>query len=336
VPATVPDASPSARAGFAAVEFNSLNHSTSYNSSGGAIGVTHSSAGLYTVTFFGQSGFVGGDVQVSTLSPVGTCSVDSWGVSAGDLNIGVDCYNLSGALNDEDFSVLATQPLAAPHAPAGVLDYDWVYTSHGVLTGIYQFNSSHRRNSVRHLGTGRYLVSMPGPGTVGATKGTVKVTAYGAGPGGCQVVSWRTVSTGELVGVACFGLGGVPGDRDFTIAYARGNNLMGQNGKETANALAVGTRTLYQPTVQFDSRPGARVSVLHLDRGIYEVIYVGTNPTGHFNGGLGDAQLTAVGTTYRHCGIALAPSHTPIAIVTCLDGHGNRVNTAFTAQVVFN
>jgi hypothetical protein len=249
--------------------------------------------------------------------------------------VNVDCYDLSGTLSDENFSVLATQPNARPHAPAGVFDYDWVHNSH-VLVGIYQYNSSRRKNSVRHPATGRYLVSMPGPGVAGASKGTVKVTAYGPGPGACQVVSWRTVSTGEQIGVACFGPGGIPGNRDFTIAYARGNNLMGQNGKETANALAAGSRTLYQPAVQFDSKAGARVSVLHLDRGIYEVIFVGTNPTGHFLGGLGDAQVTAVGSTSRHCGIALAPSHTPIAIVTCLDGHGHQVNTAFTAQVVFN
>jgi hypothetical protein len=78
VAATVPDASPSARAGFAAVALNSLDHSTSYNSSGGAIGLIHTpSSGLYTVTFGGQSGFIGGDVQVSTQSAVGTCSVES-------------------------------------------------------------------------------------------------------------------------------------------------------------------------------------------------------------------------------------------------------------------
>lgn len=330
---TVPDRSPSAMAGFAAVSSGgTVDHFTSYNSAGGAVAVSHPSTGLYNV-FFDNLAFPGGDVQVSDLDGVGTCAVNSWGESGPNLVATVNCYNATGAASDEAFDVLVTQPHGRP---AGVLDYDWVYHNNGNLVGGYQYNSAHRTNSVKNPSTGLYIVTMPGVPVSGASKGTVKVSAYGPGAGSCQVVTSRTTRIGEQIEVACFTASGVRQDRDFTVAYARGNNLMGQNGKLDANATAAGARALYQPAVQFDSKAGARVSVAHLDRGVYELLFVGTTPTHHFSGGFGDLQITTVGSAFRKCGIALIPTHTPFALLACVNASGSPVNTSFIVQLVFN
>jgi hypothetical protein len=331
---TIPDRNPSAQAGFAAVNFDgTLDRSTDYNSTGTWVAVGHTThSGQYLVTF-GNLAFPGGDAQVSAVDGGYACVVVGWGESGSDLEVGVTCYNWSGIATDAAFYVLVTQPHSRP---AGVLDYDWVNRASGTLSGVFQYNSSHRRNSVRHLGTGRYVVTMPGPGVSGANKGTVKVSPYGSGPGNCQVASWHTTSAGQQIGVACFAVGGAPMDREFTIVYARGNNLMGQNGKEDANALAVGPKSLYQPAVQFDSKRGARVSVVHLDKGIYEVLFIGSTPTHHFSGGSGNIQITAVGAAPRYCGIALGPSHNPLGIVSCFSATGHLADTGFVAQLVFN
>jgi hypothetical protein len=326
---TIPQRSPSATAGFVLWDNPGVDHRTTYNSKGGVIAVTPGITGVYTVLFH-ELGFPGGDVQVSALD--GTCSVPGWGPSGSDLQVTVDCYNAAGVLTNQAFYLMVTQPTAATH---GVLDYDWAYHGSGKLTGVYQFNSSHKTNSISHPGTGRYVVTMPGPRAVGANTGTVKVSAYGPGGGNCQVAGWRAIRTGQQISVDCFAANGARQNRLFTIEYVRGNNLMGINGKIDANALANGSAALYQPKVQFDSGRRARVTAIHLDRGLYEVVFVGSNPTNHFSGSLGHLQVTTVGTTYRNCGFTILPSHTPFALVGCT-GPADPINTAFTIQWVVN
>lgn len=40
-------------------------------------------------------------------------------------------------------------------------------TKSATLTGSYEYNSSHKKNSVTHLGTGRYVVLFPGRASAG-------------------------------------------------------------------------------------------------------------------------------------------------------------------------
>jgi hypothetical protein len=327
---TTPDLAPSAMAGFATVDpLGKLDPLTTYDSAGGTVSASNPEIGDYTVTF-GGLGFAAGDVQVTQTSSGGACAVDSWAPTGGALQVTVFCYLGDGPLSNQPFSVLVTQPRTRPN---GVLDYDWVYKPNGKLTNRWSYNSSHKVNSVRHLATGEYLVTMPGPGLTGASKGTVKVSPYGPGAGSCQVAAWRTTRTGQRITVRCFTSGGRPQNRQFTIMYARSNNLMGQNGKTTANAYANGTGTLYQPKVQFDSKRSARATVVHADRGTYEVIFVGSDG-GRFDGGLGDMQVTPVGGALRYCTVATDDTRTPIAFIACSNASGSRADTAFTIQWV--
>lgn len=327
--------SPSAMAGFAVVQFDGpiLSHSYNFDSAGGSISSTELSLGVYQVTF-GHLGFTGGDVQVTAVDLMHTCTAANWAPdSNGNLVVSVDCYNLGGRLSGSEFGVLLTRPQSRPD---GVLDYDWVYKSSGRLTNRWQYNSSGKVNSVRHPARGVYVVTMPGPGRAGASKGTVKVTAYGAGAGNCQVAAWRTTGSGEQITVRCFAPNGALADREFDVTYARGNNLMGLNGRITANAFANGGATLYQPKVQFDSNRHAAMTVVHVDRGDYLVILVGSHPTGHFNGGFGNAEITPVNSALRYCIAFGESSHTPLVEVGCWDHSGHPADTAFTVQWVVN
>jgi len=322
---------PSARAGFAFVSPNgAVDSFTSYDSAGGTIMVGHPITGVYDVTF-GGLGFPAGDVQLTPVNIGAACSVATWHPDAsGALDVQVICYDAAGALSDQTFEVLVTQPRARPN---GVLDYSWVYRLNGKLTNRWSYNSSHKVNSVKHLAKGKYLVTMPGPGLTGASKGTVKVTPYGGGGGGCQIAAWHTTKTGEQVTVVCFKASGAARDRNFNIVYARGNNLMGQNGKTTANAYANGGAALYQPKIQFDSNRHARVTVVHLDRGQYEVVLVGSSP-GNFPGGFGNVQVTPVAGALRSCGASPNATHTPVVFIECFDAAGKDADTAFTVQWV--
>jgi len=285
---------------------------TFYDSAGGAVSANHVATGQYEVAF-GKLGFVGGDVQLTSLTGL-TCTVGFWGPSGPDLKVSVDCYNDFSTPVDSGFEVLVTQ---AHSRPAGVLDYDWVFKGSGRLTGSFQYNSSHKTNSVRHPATGEYVVTMPGPGRTGSSQGTVKVSPYGPGGGSCQVATWRTTRAGEQITVHCFTAAGMAQNRKFDVVYARGNNLMGQNGQIVANALANGSAVMYQPKVQFDSQRGARVTIIHLDRGFYEAIFVGSNTTGNANGGSGNLQVTPVSGSPKICLVQSIQSHTPVAFISC-------------------
>lgn len=320
----------SATAGFAYVNPDGLLLAGAfYDSAGGAVSANHVGTGQYEVTF-GKLGFVGGDVQLTSLTGL-TCTVGFWGPSGRDLQVSVDCYNQFSAPVDSGFQVLVTR---AHSRPDGVLDYDWVFKGIGNLTGSFQYNSSHKTNSVRHPATGEYVVTMPGPGRTGASQGTVKVSPYGAGGGGCEVANWRTTRAGEQITVRCFAAGGAAQNRRFDIVYARSNNLMGQNGQVTANALANGSTVMYQPKVQFDSHRGARVTILHLDRGFYEAIFIGSNTTANANGGSGNLQVTAVSSSPKICSVQPVHSHTPVAFISCEGANLDSTNTAFTIQWV--
>lgn len=325
---TIPAKSPSARAGFVLWDTSGINPSTTYNTAGGVVSVTPTSTGLYAVEF-GQLHITGGDVQISALS--GTCTIIQWFFTTPNLFVDVACYNAAGVLTNEPYFVTVTQP---NRAPSGVLDYAWTYRSSGPLQGIYQYNSSGRKNSIKHTGVGQYLVTMPGPPVRGANTGTVKVSAYGLGAGNCQLAGWRGTRAGQQISVDCFSAAGTRQNREFTVVYARGNNVIGENGKVDANAFANGSADLYQPRTQFDSNRHARVTVIHLDRGLYEVVFVGSHPTAG-PGGIGAMLISAAGPAYRECAYILTPTHTTFALVECASVHG-AVNAPFIVQWVIN
>jgi hypothetical protein len=259
--------------------------------------------------------------------------------AASDQDFGVQCYDATGTQVDEPFDLLVTRP---PRKPSGVLDFDWVYK--GALGSLnanpkarpFQYNSSGKVNSVSHPGTGKYVVTMPGSSGAGNNHGTVKVSPYGPGGGSCQVGNWTATRTAQKITVLCFDHSGIPQDRQFTVSYARGNNLMGRNGLTDANASvrSGGANPVSQPAIQFDSRPNAKVTVVHTDHGQYVVLFAGSIPTGQPNGGNGHIQITPVGTSYHRCGYSIIPSHTPELDVSCTGPTGPLADSAFTVQWV--
>src|SRR5262249_31507559 len=120
----------------------------------------------------------------------------------------------------------------------------------------------------------------------------------------------------------------------FTVAYARGTNLMGRSGLIDANAAVRSGGAVYQPTTQFDSSAGAKITVAHTDRGQYVVLFGGSSPTGKPNGGNGHIQVTAAGPRGRRCGYTIIPTHTPELDVNCAGPHRLLAHSAFIVQWV--
>lgn len=329
-----PAVSNTALAGFADFDPSGPSHFPFYDSASNSVSVTPTgTTGEYQVLFY-QLGFTGGDVQLT--SAFGACVIQSWARVGKNLAVNVNCFDGTGSNADEPFDLTVTKPV---HAPSGVLDYALVPPVGTSLAAAYDYNSSRKANKVRHLATGEYLVTMPGPGpkgsrgVAGASAGTVKVSAYGNVPGACQLARWQGTSTGQELYVDCFAMTGARQNMGFTIAYARATNIMGQNGLVDANALADQGGDLYQPAVQYDSARGARVTVARLQAGLYLYEPAGSDLVPSlFNGGYGDLQITAIGSHYAACGFLIDRTHLPLIEVQCLNTKGNQVSSAFTAQ----
>ena len=230
---------------------------------------------------------------------------------------------------DAQFTLLVTHPSSPPH---GTFDYSLNTRANtsGKLTS-FQFNSAHKQNSIKHLGTGKYQLTLGGPKTAG-TQGIVKLSAYGNTPGDCELGGWKGSASGELVNVDCYGVGHVLADRDFIITYASANSIMGINGQVVANAFANSKAAVYQPAVQYDSAKGAKVTVAHLATGRYNVLTAGS--AGNVAKFGGDVQVNAVGTNGRHCSvIGWAQELTPSIDIECDDSQGHPHCVDFTAKL---
>lgn len=334
-PAAAQVTSTTAVAGFYGTG-NSGGGTSSYDSSGGAVTVAHSTTGLYLVTFAGLGKITGGNVQVTSQSLGLTCAVAGYGPanSGQDFTAGVNCFDYQGNASDGHFSMTVTQPATAP---GGILAYNTIskIASSYTLTGPYQYNSTGHKDTVVHAGTGQYKVTMPLTGGNPAT-GTVKVSAFGATAGDCQLKSFAISSSSAVSNVLCFSPAGALMDRQFTIAYAQGNNLMGQKGATDANAFAgKPSAGLYQPAVQYDSTTGARVTAVRLRLSQYAVFFAGSQgKASNPNGGQGNVEVTPVSSGYVHCYDNVTQEFTPFALVTCVANSGAPALAAFTVQWV--
>ena len=306
-----------------------------FDTAGGAVSMSAGQSGDYDVIFPGLGQAIANPaIDITRYGGAGACALATVKEAVGNppaLEVGADCFSLTGVNGSALFDLLVAQPVSAPN---GVLDYDAV-TMVGAQHGPGQYNSSHKTNSVRHLGKGRFQVTMPGPGTTGTT-GTVKVSAINdaVAPGDCEIAGWHGTRTGQVIDVDCFAATGASQDQGFTVTYVRGNNLMGLNGATTADAFASRPTTArYQPKTQYDSNHHARVLVARLGQGAYQVFFQGSEGPGTVNGG--DIQVSTVGHTDDHCYVVYwQQQHDPYARVECVNNHVVPVDSAFTIQWV--
>jgi hypothetical protein len=303
-----------------------------FDTAGGPIGsITGAPGGGQYAVYFPGLGAASANptIDITRYGTPGTCSLLNV-QTTGALVVSVGCYSPTGVPEDALFDIAVAQPVPAPQ---GVLDYDAV-TQLGPQLGPGQYNSSHKTNSVKRLGIGRFQVTMPGPGTTGTT-GTVKVSDVNITTGNCEIAGWHGTSTGQVIDVDCFSVTGTPMDQAFLITYARGTNLMGLNGVTTADAFAnrPTAATEYQPSTQYDSHRNARVTAMRLAQGTYQVIFGGSEGPGNLNGG--HVQVSAVGHTDDLCYVvSWTQQQLPTAHVACVNNLGAPADSAFTIQWV--
>jgi hypothetical protein len=332
-----PSIAPSALAGFL---WSGSTGYYSYDSSGGAVTVTsnYPTAGSTQVSFAGLQGIgdTTGDVQVTPYGTSDTCVVAGWGPDGSDELIDVTCYT-PGALatTPPEFDLAITKPTGKP---SGVYDYAWISPdskSASLKTGYGQYNSSHKGNSVVHLGTGRYEVVFPGPRSSG-THGTVEVTTYlrqSTTSANCVTQSWKGTRTGEDVYVDCYSASGARQNDEFDVVYASTNNVLGLNGAVDANTLFSNRTAAELPVTSYFSNRHAGAAEVQYEVGYDWVFMPGSG--GAYAAFGGDVQTEAVSSQDVHCNVLdWDQSSAPSAGLECYNRAGHLVNTPFEMQWV--
>jgi hypothetical protein len=296
-----------------------------------AVTVASIGTGAFKVDFAGLATIAqAAAAQVTAFSAADSCAVDITRQVGRDLEVIVQCVRVAtgNADRDAEFDLVVTRPVQPVH---GTFDYSVVTKLSGPLTQ-HQYNSAGQANTVKHLGPGEFQVTLGGPKTAGRP-GIVKISALQPSDGSCELGGWQSSAKGVVVDVGCYKFPHTPADQHFVVTYTTANSLMGINNQVVANAFADSTAAVYQPAVQYDSTPGAKVTIVHYQTGSYEVLPAGSaGDTAKFGG---DVQVSAVGHKGQFC-IVNGWSHqlTPSISVACYDRNGVLTDAPFTVAWV--
>jgi hypothetical protein len=229
---------------------------------------------------------------------------------------------ISGALG------AAAPASAAPTAPFGSA-FVWANNPTSVSyvpTAAYQWNSTNPTGAVNRItrtGVGAYTVYLPG---LGATSGTVLVTAYGASKDYCKVANWGPSGTQQTINVRCFNRLGIRVNSTFTLSYS--NRSVGNRAYVWANQPSTAS---YFPSAPYQANStGATNRITRSGVGTYRVILPNLGVAA------GHVQVTAYGTGTQRCKTTgWGPSGTSQSIgVRCFTVKGALADSMFTLTYV--
>jgi hypothetical protein len=291
---------------------------SAYNSTGGAVNVSRSSAGQYLVKFagLGVGQVTGGNVLVSSVDG-SRCSVQSWTPAAdSSLQISVGCSNFVGSPVDDEFVVLALPPSGVAYAAVSTAPS---------IDSAHSLNPGGGVISVTENSIGQYTVSFPNSGI--GLGWSVQVNAQYDGAQGdyCNLTDWSA----GTVSFSCFSRSGPFSDETAGSILAISNT----NGKNMAFAT-VG-RTPVVGSYALDSthsyNPAGPITFTRISTGLYQVVFKG------LDGSEGTAQVTAYDPSNSgvmcNSGGWKNPDFT--AYIECVTpGAGTPADSGFTISVI--
>jgi hypothetical protein len=203
-----------------------------FNSTGGTNTITRNGTGDYSVSLPGL-GSDGGTVKVTTFSPTSNaCKASSWSSKFGAEQVGVLCFDFTGAPVDSKFTLVYANDtsIVADGASSGYLLANDQTAPSYTPDSRFQYNSTGATNTVERIGKGIYTATLPGLGSsvlVGVDRGTVHVTSSHTTSKRCEVTGWQSGFTSPgspvplLVNVACTTPGGAPSDSKFVLQFTQ-------------------------------------------------------------------------------------------------------------------
>lgn len=299
------------------------------NSAGGVNTVAREGEGSYTVTLPGLSNDAG-MVQVTALGASShLCIAEGWGAGVSSIGIDIRCFTRAGDPADTPFSLSWLAVTGGSGGSDGRIGYLWAdqpaaadYTP----SPYYNYDSSNpgvTYSTIHRIGTGRYIVRMPG---LGSTHGHVQVVAYGA-TAACRVITWNPEPGAMLIRVTCRDIAGAQVDASFDLTFLKSVGLKGFSGTRSAYLWADRPTSLsYHPAKAYRfSTAGTAPTVKRAGPGRYSVTLPGM-PKG------GAANVTAYGQGKVRCNLSsIRTTRLPQTIgVRCYDIAGHLADSRFT------
>jgi uncharacterized protein YjdB len=184
------------------------NPSWSGNSSGGAITITRTGTGAYTVRWSGLARTAGQLEETVMVGAYGSvprrCNVASWDALSGpDLLANVRCTDLNGAAADSRFvATIVDRGRASRRYGLTWADQPTspIYTT---TNNNYSRTSTAGAISIARTATGTYNVRLGGQARTGTSPETVMVVSYGS-TAYCQAGQWVPNGSDMIVTVVCF------------------------------------------------------------------------------------------------------------------------------------
>jgi hypothetical protein len=194
-----------------------------------------------------------------------------------------------------------------------------------VVPGDHNWNSTSDFTPVNEVcsdDVGLYSVYLPG---LGATAGTVQVTAYGSDGAYCKTGSWGPDGTRQRVKVRCFSAAGTPADSRFTLSYT---NRTGTSVKPLVYVFSSQpTAASYTPPANYQHNSvGGLTTITRPSVGTYTI------NVPNAAGPAGNVQVTAYGAGTESCTAwNWADSGTALRIqVRCWSTTGVAADSKFT------
>lgn len=220
--AAVPD-----RWGFALVDVNSGTPSLTYQAgswpAGFNVTVSPGSPGQ-TYVRFPQIASAKGVVHVTAVTdnPI-WCQVQKWAPVGPDELAVVQCYKYGGGPVFVPFSIVFAESSGALSTVSSAFG-TVVWNGSGIAS---QYNSVGAVNTVTPMGTGAWLVNLPGLGTA-SLAGNVQVTAVDPiKPARCKVGKWGSTPNLQQVVVLCHDVADNPYNTGWTLTYHRARAVTG-------------------------------------------------------------------------------------------------------------
>jgi len=249
---------------------------TRYNSGGGAIEVTRTATGVYTVRFAGLGRAAGqhDNVQVSTYNAAPVyCKPNVWDASSTDLLVTVSCFSPGGTPIDSRFTILALGAWAfGKTAPlAFALVADTITTA--LDTSATARNSTGGSVLVGHVGQGHFAMDLKGLEPAWAAGPVaIQISPVGLGPRRCRLIAVDKSMAG--LGIDCVTPGGAFADASFSMLWLQRGRPSMRFGFTFADNLQSGTDYTPNPDFRINSS-GGTVTSRRTGTGQYRVVFAG-------------------------------------------------------------
>lgn len=270
-----------------------------FNSSGGAVEITRSAVGVYSVRFagLGRGQSQHDNVQVTGYGgAAASCKTAGWQSTGGDLVAEVRCFSAAGQPADNRYTILATGAQALRGRVGFLLSPDLLAS--GTLDAATTYNSASGPVTLTRDGTGIYGFRFFGLGRVsGSTPEMVMVTAVGTGEERCTVFSWDRFSGVGSINCSRGSGGAINADSRFSVLWVERGRPGQRAGFAWANAAAATAD--YTPDTRFSlNSSGGALTAQHLGAGLYQLVFSGLGKT---TGATETVLITADGPATHHC-----------------------------------